>query len=314
MDERVKRELDSIDVTRGLIAWIESVEAGTALQAGAILLPHLADGIFADSDAARAKFATGFFETNNALSYALFDAGFFTSGVVVGPGPGRLFGTGAKPLVNEGAPQQNRLFLATLPNVGDWLSIQGTGGLVVPYEFRGDSPPTGTTAGRVGVFRGAAAADSRINLCDAWNRVTDAARINYGTAPDLEGFVGRDAPAQTSLLLMGIGGSETPCNVTENLTALADVWDSPTTEGGMLETRQMFVWKTLTINANMLAAGTAIFSTGIQPVDALIFNHNRPNVEAWAIVGAANAVVLALGGGPPPDTQLNDVVTCLAIE
>jgi len=273
----------------------------------------LAAGILSADADGRGKMAAGFFGQNDATSLAQFADGFFGSAQVVGSAPGAKFATGAKPLVQNGAPQQNRLFLATLPTAGDWISVEGTDAVVVPYEFRADSPPTGGTAGRIWVYDGGGAAAARVNLVDAINGVVDANRVARGAVADLAGFVARDAVAQTSVMIMEVAGSETARNLTENLTDGADIWDSATTVGGMLETRQRLVIQTLTINADQIAAGELIFSTGIQPVWALVINHNRPQNEAWAIIAATNAVALTLAGGAAPNNQAADVVTCIAI-
>lgn len=252
--------------------------------------------------------------SQDAMGHALMADGYFTQSQVIGSAAGVKFGVGAKPLVQAGAPQQNRLFLATLPTEGDWISIEGTDGVVVPYEFRSSTPPVGGTAGRIWVYFGIDAAAARVNLVDAINSVTDAARIAPGAVAPLAGFVARDAVVQTSVMIMEIAGSETARNVTAALSAVADIWDQATTDGGMLETRQFFGVKQLTINANHIAAGHAIFSTGFQPHWAIIINHNRPQNEAWAIVTAANAVVLTLAGGASPNNQPGDTVSCIGIE
>ena len=250
----------------------------------------------------------------SAEGWALMSDGYLTSGRVVGPGAGRVFQTGAKPVCNGSAPQQNRLFLAAQPAAGDWISIEGTDTVVVAYEFRPNTPPTGGTVGRIWIYDGGSAAAARVNLSDAIHGVVDTNRIAYGAVDMIAGFVARDAPAQTSLMIMEISGSETSRNVTENLTAPLDVWDQATTDGGMLETRQYLVMQTLTVNANHIAAGNVIFSMGIQAKAAWIINHNRPQDEAWAIVAATNAVVLTCSGAGTPNNQIADVVTCIAVE
>ena len=274
---------------------------------------QLDDGIFSADAAGRAKLAAGFFAQNDATSLAQFADSFFGSAQVVGAAVGVKFGTGAKPLIQAGAPQQNRLLLATLPTAGDWISIEGTDTVVVPFEFRANTPPTGGTVGRIWVYDGGNAAAARVNLVDAINAVVDANRIARGAVADIAVFVARDAVAQTSVMIMEISGSATARNVTEALTAIADIWDQATTDGGRVETQQYMVFQTLTVNANHTAAGSIIFSLSIQPTAAWIVNHNRPQNEAWSIIAATNAVELICGGGGSPNNQIADVVTCIAI-
>lgn len=269
----------------------------------------LADGALAATVAGLAKMAAGFLQASANGRAKLADA-YFTIAEVIGGGAGAKFAAGARPAVHRGAPMQDRLFLATLPLNADWISVQGTDGTVVPIEFRDNTPPTGGTAGRIWVYRGVAAANARINLADALSGVVDAARIAYNVAAPV-GYTGIDIPGDTVVLYVETVPSETPRNVTENLDAAADIWDAAATYGGMLDTRQRFAMKQITIDADQVTAGEVQFHFDFGPMDSVIINHARPQNEAWAIV--ANDVRLVLAGGATPNNQAGDVVTCIAI-
>lgn len=309
---------------------------GAALATGALAatadgLTKMADGYLSADAGGLAKMAAGYLQASvdglakmaagylaaSANGRAKFADAFWTAAEVIGAGAGVKFAVGAKPAVHIGAPQQNRLNLAAFPANGDWISVTGADGVVVPLEFRDSSPPVGGTAGRIWVYRGAALpADSRVNLVDALNGVVDPNRISYdeagggaAIAPPV-GFTGVDVVADTAVLYVEDVPSETVRAVTENLTDAGDIWDAAATYGGLLETRQRHGWQQFAINADQITAGQAFFCFSFTPLRAIVINHARPQNEAWAIVG--NTVRLTLAGGAAPNNQAGDVVSVIA--
>ena len=81
-------------------------------------------------------------------------------------------------LTMPGAPPTGAVKLALLPNAGETITATRNGVPVV-YEWRPASPPAGGTAGRIWVYVGAAVADARTNILNAFNGIVDAPNITY---------------------------------------------------------------------------------------------------------------------------------------
>jgi len=218
--------------------------------------------------------------------------------------------------ISPGAPMQNRLIALGAPGAivaGDTVTIGAD-----VYEFRGDTPPSGGTAGRIWVYNGANSLASRTNLVNAINGVIDAATITYNGAVTETMLAALDPVTVGHITLVSadaIGGNPAPSATgtatTETLTTVTDIWDTVTVEGGYAQSdRAAAVMQTLTIDADAITAGTKEFQFDFTPTQAVIVSHNRPQNEAWVIVG--NAVSLTLTGGGSPNNQAGDVVTCIA--
>jgi hypothetical protein len=215
-----------------------------------------------------------------------------------------------------GTPMQNRLRLLGAPGAAVAGNTVTIGGDV--YEFRGDSPPSGGTAGRIWVYNGADSAASRANLIDAINNEGGASEVTYDGAVTEAMYALAGVTTGDIILLSAtaIGSkvaapSATATACSETLATATDIWDSATMEGGVAQAPKQLQVKTVTLAAAHVAKGDYQFVFDFTPVDAIVVNHMRPQDEAWVISG--DSVSLTLAGGGAPNNQATDVVSCIAI-
>jgi hypothetical protein len=215
---------------------------------------------------------------------------------------------------NPGIPMQNRLRLLGAPGAavaGDTVVIGAD-----TYEFRGDTPPTGGTAGRVWVYNGADSAASRANLINAINGVVDAPTIG-GPVVATETMLAAAGITTGDIIVASadaVGGSKAPSAVatatTEGLTTATDIWDHTTMQYGAAQAASQKAAITVTLGAEELAKGTMDIVFDFTPTSVVIVNRSRPQNEVFTITGGV--VSLTLAGGASPNNQSGDVLDIVA--
>ena len=235
--------------------------------------------------------------------------------IVPAAGTGRWLLVGG--IAVDGLPMVNRLRLLGAPGAavaGNTVTIGTT-----VYEFRGDTPPSGGTAGRIWVYNGADSAASRANLIKAINTVVDAAVVtrNGVASPAvkaIDGVTTGDIIVYSATTSGGdIVPSATALATTETLDTATDIWDGATMGGGRLRApRKRAHAAPVTLAAAHIAKATFQFVFDFTPTRAIVINRMRPQNEAWTITG--NMVSITLAGGASPNNQPNDVLECWASE
>ena len=216
--------------------------------------------------------------------------------------------------ISPGLPMQNRLRLLGAPGAAVEGNTVTIGADV--YEFRGDSPPTGGTAGRIWVYNGANSADSRQNLIDAINGAVDAARITYDgavteTMKAIAGVTTGDILVQSADAVGGtVVPSATATAVADGLDTVLDVWDSATMRFGKVQAASQVAAVSVTLGANDVAKGTLQVAFGFTPTACVVSNRMRQQDEAYLILG--DTVYLTLAGGASPNNQAADVIDIVA--
>jgi hypothetical protein len=213
-----------------------------------------------------------------------------------------------------GVPMQNRLRLLGAPGAaaaGDTVTIGAD-----VYEFRGDTPPSSGTAGRIWVYNGVDSAASRANLINAINGVVDAPTItrdgtNTETVVAAAGVTTGDIVVQSA---DGIGGTPTPSSTatacSEGLTTVTDIWDAATMYNGLAQQARQSMAVAITLTADIIAKGDVQVYFDFTPRSCMVVNRMRPQDEAYEITG--NAVSLTLAGGGAPNNQVADIIDIIA--
>lgn len=209
-----------------------------------------------------------------------------------------------------GVPMINRLIMLGAPAAivaGDYFTIGAD-----LYEFRGDTPPTGGTAGRIWLYNGANSAASRATAINAINGVVDAPTIG-GPEVATELML---AVAGTTLGTIdvrsadAVGGniapSDTATACTDNLTTATDIWDDGTMYGGQAQGPTQIQWTTVAVTAAMITATFLEIEYDFTPVSAWVADRDRPHDDTWTIT--ADRVVLTFGGAGAPNIQAGDVL------
>jgi len=213
-----------------------------------------------------------------------------------------------------GVPMMNRLRLLGAPGAaveGNTVTIDSD-----VYEFRGSTPPTGGTAGRIWVYNGADSAASRANLINAINGVVDAPTITRdGTNTEL---VVASAGVTTGDIVIqsadSIGGTPVPSATalacSETLATATDIWDAATMYNGLAQQARQAMAVAITLTADIIAKGDVQVYFDFTPRSCMLVNRMRPQNEVYEITG--NAVSLTLAGGGSPNNQAADVIDIIA--